>query len=91
MKLTENTLKRYLQIEGLTFTTLNSLVGTSFCKMEHNFKEAINDVNDWLLEYFPSRVFDITQGFGYVDDELEESNKYYICVTLDSAPKVNFK
>ena len=83
MQLTEKLLRKYLQIEGLTFTTLQSLVGTSFCKMEHDFKEAINDVNDWLLEHFPSRVFDITQGKGYVDDNLNESDKYYLCVTLD--------
>ena len=87
MKLTEKLLRKHLQIEGLTFTTLQCLVGTSFCKMEHDFKEAINDVNDWLLEHFPCRVFDITQGKGYVDDNLNESDKYYLCVTLDKEKK----
>ncbi len=78
MRLTEKLLREYLQIEGLTFKTEKSLVGTCFCKIEHTIKDAINDVNDWILEYFPNRALDITQGYGY-----DESDKYYLCVTLD--------
>ena len=79
MKLTMDVLMEYIEVDGLSFSENDSMIGTNFCRMEHTNSDVIYDINSWLLDNFPNRYDDITQG------KIDGSRppKYYISVTLD--------
>ena len=77
MKLTMEFLKEHITIDGLSFAENEGGIGTKFCTMKHKNPNVIYDLNQWLLDHFPNRWDDITQG------QEDGSNKHYISVTLD--------